>query len=137
MTVKEVLNQIEEIKQNNNSPLTIGELLSKLNNFEDCQEITLSNGTYLDGDWGSYRGNYECLYIGYDEMDTNQNLVFDLKDLLEEALRIGSIMDDYKVGNFPINLNTEVYLARYGELGEMVVDLREINGEIILITKDY
>lgn len=118
----------------NSDILTIGEMLDKLNQFEDDQTITFSNGLFFDGNFGSYRGYYKDLYIGCDSENRGLNKVGKLKEALNDALRIG-FMVGYKGGEYPINEDTLVWLADYGDTGDMIVDIQKINDEIFVIIK--
>lgn len=132
MAVKDTLLKIEKIKDENNYPLTIDELQDKLNQFDENEEVTLTDGNYLDGK--SFTGNCDYLRIDGFSKDASRNKVLDLKSMLIDALEIG-VMHKQRGGNYPINVNTNVYVTYYTG-SDMVVDLVRINGELLLVTKD-
>lgn len=129
-----VLNSINEYCRNGDI-LSIGEALTKLEEFDDTDEVIFSNGDYFDGDCGSYRGYYKDLYIGHDDKDNGFSTIGHLKEALNKALDEGE-MYGYKGGEFPIDNDTLIWSAYYGSTGEMVVDIKKIDGRVYIITKE-
>jgi len=90
---------------------------------------------FFDGDFGSYRGYYEDLYIGRSDKDEGFDTVGQIKAALDKALDVG-VMHGYKGGEFSISDNTLVWFSSYGDCGDMIVDVQKINGDIFIITKE-
>ena len=86
--------------------LTLGELLNELNYHSDNEELNVE----LTGEWGSYRGYYDQVYIGYSRKGRNYSTVQELKDIIYDALGEG-VMHGYKGGEFSVYDNTEVCFA--------------------------
>lgn len=134
MNLQYVINVVNEMRKASAGNLTVGEMIEKLNKYDDNREFKFTNGKYLNGSFGSYRGYYEDLYIGYTEEDKGINTVRHLKEILNRALK-EKVMFGYKGGEFPIILDTLVWLATYGDIGEMIVDILEIENQLYIITK--
>ena len=135
MNVESILNMVSDIRRSSAGNLTIGTMLDKLNQYDNNDKIKFLNGEFFNGNFGSYRGYYEDLCIGYDDKDQGFNTVKDLKDTLTKALDKG-VMYGYKGGEFSINEDTLVWLADYSDLGDMVIDIIDVNGEALIITKE-
>lgn len=119
----------------NDDVLSIGEMLEKISSFGDDEKIEFSNGLFFDGDYGSYRGFFEGLYLGCDIENKGFNTIGHLKETLNKALNDG-IMKGYKGGEFIINKDTFVWFASEGERGEMICDIQKIEGEIFVIVRN-
>lgn len=135
MDVQKLLNIMNNSRKQNAGNLTIGEMLKKLESFDDDEKVTFSDGKFFDGTYGSYRGNYEDLYIGWYDEDHGFNTVGHLKESLNKALNDGG-MTGYKGGEFGIYTDTLVWFATYGSCGDMIIDIQKINNEIYVITKE-
>ena len=135
MNVESILSMVSDIRKSSAGNLTIESMLDKLSQHDNSDTITFSNGEFLDGSFGSYRGYYEDLSIGYSDKDQGFNTVKDLKDILNKALDKG-IMYGYKGGEFSIDEDTLVWLAGYSDLGDMIVGVAEVNGDVMIITKE-
>ena len=135
--IKTLLNQIDKERIENADNLTIGELFSKLNQFEDSERVTFSNGRFFDGTYDSYRGYYKDLYIGFEDEDMGFNTVGKIKEVLNKALDDGE-MEGYKGGEFSIEQDTLVWFATYGTTyeAEMIVDVIKVDDNILIITKE-
>ncbi|WP_425203792.1 hypothetical protein [Priestia megaterium] len=133
MNIREFFKMYTEIKDNSNGRLEIGELLDKLNQFNDDDKIEFSNGKYFEGHYGSYRGYYSDLYLEFCEEDKGFNTVGFIKEALHDALSNGT-MQGYKGGDFPIDENTFTWFAEYGRgEGYEIIDVRKIDGIIFVI----
>lgn len=86
--------------------LTLGELLDELSYHDDDKELNVE----LTGEWGSYRGYYDQLFIGYNRGGKSYSNVKLLKFIIEEALDEG-MMYGYKGGEFSVGYDTEVCFA--------------------------
>lgn len=86
--------------------LTLGELLNELD-YHDDEEIL---NVELTGEWGSYRGYYDQMFIGYNRKGRNYSTVEELKGIIYDALGEG-VMHGYKGGEFSVYDNTEVCFA--------------------------
>lgn len=141
--------------------MSIGTILKKIeqNGFKDDQRIEIltvqelsdkKNGKeeelptrFLNGYFGSYRGYYKDMHLGYDvdfNYDSNKknNLsksnVGRLRSTLLEALKQG-IMSGYKGGEFPIKMKTIVWAALdYGNCSRMYVcGIEKFNDSIFIV----
>ena len=118
----------------NSKNLTLGALLEKLSNFEDYKEVILSTGDFLKNSYDSYRGYYEDISIEPSTENEDNMTVGKLEELVNRALSDGT-MYGYKGGDFDIESSTLVWVAFYGCTGQMLVDLQEIDGKVVAITK--
>lgn len=135
MDIQSLLNSISDVRKNSAGNLTIGDMLSKLDQFNDDETVTFSNGAYFDGSFGSYRGYYEDMYLGFDKENQGFNTVGDIKNALESALNKGEMMG-YKGGEYSIDVDTLLWSASYGCCGDMVVDVLKLSDKIYVITKE-
>ncbi|MFK7678626.1 hypothetical protein ACI3ER_11350 [Bacillus sp. Wb] len=122
-----------EIKDGANGRLDVADLLGKLNQFKDDEKIEFSNGKFLDGDYGSYRGYYDDIYFEYSYEDNGYNTIGNFKKIIYKALEEG-VMEGYKGGDFSIDESTFTWLSTYGSSeGYEIIDVREIDGIIFVI----
>jgi len=135
MDIQAMLKMMHDARKSSATNLTIGEMLNKLNQFDDDENVVFTNEMFFDGTWGSYRGYYEDMYIGCRFDDKGLNTVGNIKNTLMEALETG-IMEGYKGGEYSVNNDTLVWFARYGSTGDMIVDVKKLNGTIFIITKE-
>lgn len=135
MDIKQILEMASEMRKSGASNLTIGEMQSKLEQFNNEDQVTFLNGKYFDGDFDSYRGYYVDMYLGYSDEDQGKNTVEDLKQALESALKQG-VMEGYKGGTYSIDHDTLLWLSSYGCCGDMIVDVVEYKGDIVIVTKE-
>lgn len=135
MYIQSLLNSISDVRKNSAGNLTIGDMLEKLDQFNDDETVTYSNDAYFDGSFGSYRGYYEDMYLGFDKEDLGFNTVGHLKKALETALDKGA-MTGYKGGEFSIDVDTLLWSASYGCTGDMIVDVLKLSDKIYVITKE-
>lgn len=133
--IEQLMKVMSDARKQSAGNLAIGEMLKKLNNFNDDEKVTFSDGKFFDGTYDSYRGYYEDMYLGWDDEDKGFNTVGQLKETLNKALDDGG-MTGYKGGEFSINNSTLVWFSNYGSTGDMIVDIQKINGEIYVITKE-
>lgn len=112
----------------------IEEILEKLNNFEDDKKIKISDGTYIKNEFGSDRGDYYDMYIGYTKNidDKTIQTVKEFKDLIYRALK-QEVMMGYKGGEFNITEHTNVTIGEFGYSGEYIDDIREKDGIVYLV----
>lgn len=87
--------------------LTLGELLDELIYHDDDEELNVE----LTGEFGSYRGYYDQVFIGYRRKGRNYSTVEELKGLIHEALG-EEVMYGRKGGEFPVDEQTEVCFAQ-------------------------
>ncbi|MGG0308255.1 hypothetical protein ABEY43_05985 [Priestia megaterium] len=133
MDIREFFKLYTEIKEDSTGRLDIADLLGKLNQFKDDDKIEFSNGKYLDGDYGSYRGYYDNLYFEYSDEDNGFNTIGEFKKVINKALEDGT-MQGYKGGDFSIDESTFTWMVAYGSSdGYEILDVREIDGIIFVI----
>lgn len=87
--------------------LTPGELLNELDYYDDEELLNVE----LTGEWGSYRGHYDQMFIGYRRKGGNYSTVEELKDIIYEALG-AETMYGYKGGEFSVDSSTEICFAQ-------------------------
>ena len=87
--------------------LTLGELLDELDYYDDEETMNVE----LTGEWGSYRGYYDQMFIGYRRKGRNYSTVQEIKDIIHEALG-EETMYGYKGGEFSVDNNTEICFAQ-------------------------
>ena len=131
---KRMIDKMDKKRIENSKNLTLGTLLERLNYFEDYKEIILSTGDFLKNSYDSYRGYYEDISIEPSTDNKDNMTVGKLKELVNRALSDGT-MYGYKGGEFDIESSTLVWVAFYGRTGQMLVDIQEIDGKVVAITK--
>lgn len=118
--------------------MTIEDILIKLNNYSDNTKIRISDGTYLISEYGSDRGDYSDMYIGYTRNKDSKNIlntVGELKKLINQALSFGR-MTGYKGGEFDIDNSTFVRIGAYGFSGSYISDIRQIDDVIYVVYEE-
>lgn len=134
MTWEKLTKIFEDIRSESFDSMTIAEILNDLNYLSPHENLYVASGVYLDGTFGSYRGYYNDMAIGYSLTETGVCCVEDFEAILRNALAVGSMMS-YKNGDYPITTDTKVWLAEENDLGEMLVAIRKIDGNAYIITK--
>lgn len=79
MDIQDLFDMFNDIRKSSTGILTTGEMLKKLEMFNDNEQVIFSNGKFFDGTYDSYRGYYEDLYLGFDDEDRGFNTVGNLK----------------------------------------------------------
>lgn len=96
--------------------MTINEILKALKDVNDDAPVFVSGtlSVELTGEVMSWRGDYDCLALGYCLYgDSNDSItVGKLKSLLQNS--IGKTFMGYKGGEFVMEKDTLVYLDNYG-----------------------
>lgn len=113
----------------------IGDILEKLNEFENDKIIKISDGKYLINEFGSDRGNYCDMYVGTTSNVDHKEIiktVMDFKMLLERALEVGTMIG-YKGGDYDIDECTDVTLGQYGCSGDSISDIRLIDNTVYVV----
>lgn len=111
--------------------LTIAEIKEKLKELPN-KKVRSMNGSSIGINFGSYRGNYEDMYIEIASNNEETITRDELIEVLDKALCQGS-MHGYKGGDFSIEDETKVALAEYGlSTGFYIQDIID-NGDYIII----
>lgn len=102
-----------------------GELLDYLKNVvKDKNKLVRlfynNMHVYLDGEIGSYRGDYSNIYVGYTEDYKRAKNVNELIQIFNAFLENGT-MEGYKGGEFAVRVNCEVYVDMYGCYNEQAI----------------
>lgn len=79
----------------------------------------------------SYRGYYSDLAF---EKHSGETTVGEFVDQVKSS--VGKTFEGYKGGHFLMTDTTPLWAASYGSTGEAIIDLVNINGVAILVTKD-
>ena len=116
---------------------TIKELKYALQSLPNVS-VKSSSGFYLLNEYGSYRGNYEDIFIAlngfYSEaISSDKNITsHQLIDLLEESLEYGR-MEGYKGGLFDVGEDTLVALSEYGVASDFYVNSVEYKDGCVVL----
>lgn len=118
--------------------MTLGDILEVLKESDVNMPIRISDGTYVRDEFGSDRGSYYNMYIGYNmqQKDDTIKTVGELIDLLERAKKQGTMVG-YKGGDFDIDDWTTVTIGSYGLSGNEVYDTAIKNGTFYLVVGEY
>jgi len=136
MDAQKLVDALRAMRKQTAANLSIGQMLKKLEQFNDDARLFLSNDKFFTTEFGSYRGYYEDMYIGYSDTDTGLNTVGGLRGILEAALAKGE-MKGYKGGDFPIDHDTLLWMSSYGEVdGWALVDVVKVGDAIVVVAKD-
>ena len=112
--------------------MMLGDILVKLDKFEEDTRVRISDGGYIRDEFGSDRGDYYNMYIGRSENKDKINTVKELKDLFNRALKQG-VMTGYKGGEFHIEDDTFVRIGCYGCSGDSITNIAERDGIVYLV----
>ena len=126
--------------------ITIGELLALIKDIpeksgDDNVEVSFDFGTAYPIGLSSWRGSYAELAInyglsGYDNDNASQFAHLDLAEFrkeLEEA--VGKTFQGWKGGDFTMTLDTPLWVANDGNVGNTgVVGILNRNYEVIILT---
>lgn len=119
--------------------MTLGDILEVLKESDANMPIRISDGTYVRDEFGSDRGDYYNMYLGYNmkqEKDDTIKTVGELIGLLERAKKQGTMVG-YKGGDFDIDDWTTVTIGSYGLSGNEVYDTAIKNGTFYLVVGEY
>jgi len=121
--ITDLMNQISKLKRG--EQMTLGELINRLHEFNMEDEIcNLSNPH-------SYRGYYEHLAFEYNPLS-----YIKVKYIIEMCEGcIGKVFEGYKGGEYEMNRNTPVWIAKYGYSGEKIIDVTLDSGVISTIDR--
>ena len=117
----------------------IEDILQRLGEVDASLPIRVSDGTYVRNEFGSDRGNYYDMYIGYNTLSDKEDTiktVGGMIDLLERAKKKG-VMTGYKGGTYEINEWTSVTIGTEGLSGNEVCDTIIKNDAFYLVVGKY
>lgn len=135
LTLGKLMEAMNKKKRADSINLTIGAMLTILDDLHDGDMIKLSNNMKLFNNFESYRGYYEDLMLDVEADGSFGEVctVGDLRRLLNRALREG-IMEGYKGGEFVINKETLVWVDSYGKCNSLAVtNILSDNGLVTLV----
>lgn len=96
--------------------MTINEILKALKKINDDAPVFVADtlSVELTGEVMSWRGDYDCLALGYCLYGDSKEFITvgKLKSILQNSL--GETFMGYKGGEFVMEKNTPVYLDNYG-----------------------
>lgn len=119
--------------------MILGDILQELKENDVNMPIRISDGTYVRDEFGSDRGDYHNMYVGYNMQQEDENTiktVGEMVNLLERA-KIQGTMIGYKGGDYDIDDWTTVTVGIYGLSGDEVYDTTVKNGTFYLIVGEY
>lgn len=119
--------------------MILGDILQELKENDVNMPIRISDGTYVRDEFGSDRGDYHNMYVGYNMQQEDENTiktVGEMVNLLERA-KIQGTMIGYKGGDYDIDDWTTVTIGTYGLSGDEVYDTAVKNGTFYLIVGEY
>lgn len=118
--------------------MTINDIRDELTKYNKETRIRVSNGAYIIDNFGSDRGNYYDMYLGFtlNKDKTTINSVDDLLKLLNKAVKIGT-MYGYKGGDFDITGDTNVTIGEEGIPGRYIHDIIFRNETVYLVVGEY
>ncbi len=112
-------------KQRSQEQMTLGQLISKLEEMNPESTIVCSTDTSMTfTGFNSYRGYYNDLAIGY-TVDNNEGFII-VKEFLDSAKEcLGKTFYGYKGGEFIMDENTPLWIANYGHTSDFIIDRLE------------
>lgn len=110
--------------------MTLGNAIKLLASFDQESEIIFDYGQY-PGSAYSYRGYYSDLSI---EPSHEKKIIKDFFDTLKES--VGKTFIGYKGGEFIMKDDTPLWTAEYGTTGKAIMDFIDIDGKVIIKTKE-
>lgn len=132
----------------NSDQLTLGELLLKLKPILDKNSdkkpegqptVSFDFGTAQPTDFGSWRGAYEEIALGYQltGYDVSQSIEYvKLNEFYKKVeAAIGQTFEGWKGGDFTMNKNTPVWVANSGNSSHSaIVEVIDNGYDVILVT---
>lgn len=119
--------------------MILGDILQELKEHDVNMPVRVSDGFYIRDEFGSDRGDYYSMYLGYsykkDESYTIKT-VGELIGLLECAKKQGTMVG-YKGGDFDIDDWTSVTMGSYGLSGYDICDTVIKNETFYLVVGEY
>lgn len=110
--------------------LTLGGLIAALEAVEAETPVQFDSGG-APAEPDSYRGYYSDLAFCADSEARNAGEV-----LADCKSALGGTFTGYKGGEFVMEADTPLWVAPYGCCGPAIVDTRQADGKLILVTKD-
>ena len=145
MNLQDLVDTYLDILRSFEKTMRIGQALEELEKLPKNAEVKISmewqqpyydnKQMYFDKTYGSDRGDYAKMYLGYTYKRT-ETTVQDLIDLLIKAKEQG-IMVGYKGGEFDINDNTLLTIAEYGFSEGIRPTHFELRGNIVIMHTTY
>lgn len=138
--------KIRKANFENSEQITIGELLALINDIPDKYgdentTVSFDFGTAYPTGLSSWRGAYSELAInyglgGYDNDNADQFAHRDLADFRKELKEsVGKTFQGWKGGDFAMSLDTPLWVANDGNVGNTgVVGIRNNSYEVIILT---
>lgn len=134
MDIQALVNSMNEMsrKTRGRYQMTLGKLLDILKCSDPSLPVIFGGAdTGVPGDEDSYRGYYSDLAFDASGQDVT---VESLKERCEKAL--GETYTGYKGGDFIMATDTPVWCATYGCCGNAVMEAIQVDGKLVLVTKD-
>ena len=143
MRIGEALKQLEKLPKNAEVEISmewVDKYKEYINTFDDKEYIARriskydKKQMYFDKSFGSDRGDYANMYLGY-TYEPTKTTVQDLIDILNNAKKQGT-MYGYKGGEFDIDDSTLLTIAEYGySEGIRPTNFELIGDKVIMHTK--
>lgn len=117
-------------------------IMQSIENLPDDMPVCIggkydqNDSLYLDGTFGSDRGDYSNMYLGYfikHQSDYTKSTVKLLKDTLTKALKQGEMIG-YKGGEFAIDEETIVTIGERGMSGHIICNVVVIDDVCYIVT---
>ena len=124
----------QDRQQRTNYHLTLGQLIDKLQSFDQYGVVFHDETQPHEYLFDSYRGYYSDLAMTYEPSKSHQQV----NDLLFQAnLALNNTYEGYKGGDYVMTADTPLWLANWGETSDIaIVDVCEIGIQYVkLITK--
>lgn len=122
----------KEKKGESKKTIKLGEMISKLENLPQEAKVRFDFFDYIPDDFGSWRGVYSELALGYKRRKNGKEL--SAKDFLEYCRRqIGSTHQGWKGGLFEMDKNSEVWVDNDGEYWGLPIRDIVFDGESVII----
>lgn len=127
-------NDISKCSYRDSGCLNVRELIMLLEDIDESKTISFLDGSHI-GKFGSYRGTYSELAIGFSEgTPTSQETVGEFLTRLKNV--IGTTIHGWKGGEYTVTEKTTVHKANCGECGDIVVGIRENELSVDILTRD-
>jgi hypothetical protein len=102
-----------------NSGLNLGQLITELNKFPKEYFVEFDFARLVPLEFGSYRGYYEHLYIGFSDEKSPMSVGLFLSSAKEA---VGKTFTGYKGGNYKMTTKTTLWVANYSHSSSTVIE---------------
>ena len=118
--------------------MNIDDIRNELIGYNKEIPVRISNGNYIKDEFGSDKGKYHDMYLGFvlNKAESTINTVQDLLELLNKAVKVG-VIKNHKGESFSVAGYTCVTIGEEGIPGRHIHDIVYLNDTVYLVVGEY